>query len=391
MDKNRVILLILDSLGIGELSDASDFGDKGANTFKSLCKDGDIKIPNLRRLGIGNIDGIDFLDNEKAPIGAYGKSKELSKGKDTTTGHWELMGIHTKEPFKTYPNSFPKELIKEIESKIGYETLGNEIASGTEIIKRLGQEHIDTKKPIIYTSADSVLQVAAHEEIIPIEELHNICAIIREIMVGEHSVARIIARPFIGEYPNFERTSNRKDLSISPSEKTALNIIIENNKKTLGIGKVGEIFNQEGISNSIKTKDNKDGIDKTIEAIKNSEEDLIFTNLVDFDSKYGHRRDSKGYKEALEYFDTRLDEITGNLKPNDILIITADHGNDPGFKGTDHTREYIPILVYGSKVRKGLNLGEREMFSDIGKTILDILDIKNDLMGNSFKSIVLED
>lgn len=389
---SRVVWMIIDSVGIGELPDAQAFGDKGVNTLGNIVKNHkDIKIPNLRKLGIGNIDGVDFLENVEKPAGAFGKCLEISKGKDTTTGHWEMTGVLVETPFKTFENGFPKEVIEEFEKRVGRKVVGNKPASGTVIIDEYGEHQMKTGDVIVYTSADSVFQIAAHEEIIPLDELYKMCEIAREIMMGDNAVARIIARPFIGKKTGeFVRTSNRRDYSLSPFEKTVLDNIKEEGLDVIGVGKIEDIFNKQGITEAVHTKDNMDGVDETIKYIKQENKGLIFTNLVDFDSKYGHRRDVKGYKEALEEFDSRIPEIIASMKDEDILIINADHGNDPTYKGTDHTREYIPVLVYGKQIKENTNLGIRDSFADIGATVADILGVKITKNGTSFKSQIMK-
>lgn len=385
---SRVIWVIIDSVGIGELPDSKKFGDEGVNTLGNIVKaHNDIKIPNLINLGIGNIDGADFIEGIKSPIGTFGKCSEVSQGKDTTTGHWEMTGVLVETPFKTFENGFPKEIIDEFEKKTGRKVVGNKPASGTAILDEYGEHQMKTGDVIVYTSADSVFQIAAHEEIIPLDELYKMCEIAREIMMGDNAVARIIARPYIGEKVGvFTRTSNRRDYSLNPFEPTVLDNIKEAGLDVIGVGKIEDIFNGQGITEAIHTKDNMDGVDETINYIKKDNKGLIFTNLVDFDSKYGHRRDTKGYKEALEEFDARIPEIIDAMDDEDILIINSDHGNDPTYKGTDHTREYIPVLVYGKNIKEGLNLGIRNSFADIGATVADILNVKMTKNGTSFKT-----
>lgn len=388
---NRIILFVIDSVGIGALPDANNYGDMGANTLGNIIRtQNGINLSNLQKIGLGNIDNIEGLKPINNPIGAFGRSLQLSHGKDTTTGHWEMTGLYLSDPFNTYPQGFPKEIVAEFEKNIGRKILGNKPASGTEIIKELGEEHLKTGYPIVYTSADSVFQIAAHEDIIPLEKLYNMCKIARKIMMGNHAVARIIARPFIGDSGNFIRTSNRRDFSLNPPEKTVLDIAKTNGLDVIGIGKINDIFNGQGITEVIHTEDNMDGIDKTINCLRKDSKGIIFTNLVDFDSKYGHRRDPVGYKEALEEMDKRLPEIFNNMKFNDIIIVTADHGNDPTFKGTDHTREYIPILIYGNHIKNNVNIGTRKTFADIAATISDILNIPRTINGESFKEIILK-
>lgn len=383
----RVIWIVIDSVGIGELPDADRFGDKGANTIENIIKSqGQINMPNLIKLGIGNIDGTKLINKVENPIGAFGKCTEISQGKDTTTGHWEMAGIVVDKPFKTFPDGFPKDIIDEFEQKIGRKVVGNKPESGTVILDEYGEHQMATGDVIVYTSADSVFQIAAHEEVIPLEELYSMCRIAREIMSGDNAVARIIARPYVGDKKgNFERTSNRRDYSVNPFGVTVLDNIKASGQDVIAVGKIEDIFNGVGITEAVHTKDNMDGVDKTIEYIKKDNKGLIYTNLVDFDSKYGHRRDPNGYKKAIEEFDLRLPEIIDSLKEDDILIINADHGNDPTFSGTDHTREYIPLIVYGDKVKKGVNLGIRESFCDIGATVADILNVDKTNCGESFK------
>ncbi|GKZ01945.1 phosphopentomutase [Paraclostridium bifermentans] len=388
---SRVIWMIIDSVGIGALPDSEKFGDVNVNTLGNIVKNyKDIKLPNMLKLGLGNIDGIDSLEGVKSPIGAFGRASEVSKGKDTTTGHWEMTGVLVETPFKTYENGFPKEIIDEFERKTNRKVIGNKPASGTAILDELGEQQMKTGEVIVYTSADSVFQIAAHEEIIPLDELYKMCEIAREIMMGDNAVARIIARPFVGQPGAFERTSNRRDYSLSPFEDTVLDNIKNSNLDVIGVGKIEDIFNKQGITEAIHTKDNMDGVDQTINYMKKENNGLIFTNLVDFDSKYGHRRDVKGYKEALEEFDARIPEILENMEEDDILIINSDHGNDPTYKGTDHTREYIPMLICGKNVKSGLNLGTRSSFADIGATVADLLNVKMPKHGNSFKNDIIK-
>ncbi|WP_270941917.1 phosphopentomutase [Romboutsia lituseburensis] len=388
----RVIWIVIDSVGIGALPDSEKFGDTNVNTLGNIVKTyPDIKIPNLINLGIGNIEGADFIQGTKAPIGAFGKCGELSQGKDTTTGHWEMTGVLVETPFKTFENGFPKEIIDEFESKTGRKVVANKPASGTAILDEYGEHQMKTGDVIVYTSADSVFQIAAHEEIIPLEELYKMCEIAREIMMGDNAVARIIARPYIGDKKGcFTRTSNRRDYSLDPFEPTVLDNIKESDLDVIGVGKIEDIFNGQGITEAIHTHDNMDGVDQTINYMKKDNKGLIFTNLVDFDSKYGHRRDTLGYKKALEEFDLRIPEIIDSMKDEDILIINADHGNDPTYKGTDHTREYIPVIVYGKDVKEGLNLGIRDSFADIGATVADILNVKMPKHGKSFKTEIVK-
>ncbi|SMC17377.1 phosphopentomutase [Clostridium acidisoli DSM 12555] len=381
----RVVLIVLDSVGIGEMPDADLYNDVGSNTIGNISKKvGGLKLPNLEKLGLGNIDGAEGINKTTNPTGVFGKCAEISKGKDTVTGHWEMSGVILEKPLNTYPNGFPSSIINEFEEKIGKKIIGNKVASGTEIIKELGDEHVKTGCPIIYTSADSVFQIAAHEDIITLDELYKMCRIAREMLVGERTVGRIIARPFIGESGNYTRTSNRRDFALDPFGKTMLEYVKEAALNVMAVGKIEDIFNGKGVTEAVHIKNNMDGVDRTIEYIKQQKEGLIFTNLVDFDMLFGHRNDPAGYANALIEFDKRLPEIISSLNEDDILIITADHGCDPTTESTDHSREYIPLLVYGKKLKANVNIGVRDCFCDIGKTVLNALDIKNELPGTSF-------
>lgn len=383
----RVILLILDSVGIGALPDSEAFGDFGVNTLGNIAKHSDrLHLPNLSRLGLGHIDGVDYLERVDTPVGAYGRLAEVSLGKDTTTGHWEIAGLHITEPFKTYPDGFPKHVIDEFTRLTGREILCNKPASGTTVLDELGEEHMKTGKPIIYTSADSVFQIAAHEDIIPLETLYDMCEKSREMLMGEDVVARVIARPFIGQPGSFERTSNRRDYSLSPYAPTILDYLKDSGYAVKAVGKIVDIYNGQGITHDVHTKDNMDGVDHTLSYMKDDFKGMIFTNFVDFDAKFGHRRDVNGYRNALEEIDKRLPEIIAAMKPTDLLMITADHGNDPAYKGTDHTREYVPLMVYGDQVKAGVNLKTRSTFADIAATIAEIFNVKGTGFGTSFLS-----
>ncbi|WP_346896075.1 phosphopentomutase [Clostridium sp. UBA7503] len=390
MDR-KVVLVVLDSVGIGELPDAELYGDKGSNTLGNIAKHvKGFSIPNLEALGIGSIEGVENLIKCENPEGIYGRCSELSKGKDTITGHWEMAGVILETPLQTYPNGFPREIMDEFEAKIGRKTLGNVVASGTAIIEELGEEHIRTGYPIIYTSADSVFQIAANEDVIPLEELYNMCKVAREMLVGDKMVGRVIARPFKGmKKGEFVRTANRHDYALEPFNKTALEYVSEAGLSMAAVGKIKDIFTGKGVTESVSIKDNMDGVDKTLQMMKSHSNGFIFTNLVDFDMKFGHRNDVEGYAKALEEFDDRLPEIKEALRDNDVLIITADHGCDPTTEGTDHSREYVPVLVYGRNLKEDINLGTRNGFCDIGKTVLDLLDIENDLVGKSFKDLIV--
>ncbi|MEG0641066.1 MAG: phosphopentomutase, partial [Clostridium sp.] len=364
---NRVIIIVLDSVGIGELPDASDYKDEGSNTIGNISKtQGGLNIKNLSLLGFANIDGIKGLSKIENPKGSFGRLMEKSKGKDTTTGHFEIAGVIIEKEFPVFPNGFPEIIISEFEEKTGLKVLGNKVASGTEIINELGDEHVLTGNPICYTSADSVFQIAAHESVIPINRLYEICNIARSIMQGENGVSRIIARPFIGSNGEYKRTSNRRDFSLKPPRKTMLDYIKESGLDVIAIGKIEDIYAGCGVTDSVHTVSNSDGVYKTIQYIKSDSRGLIFTNLVDFDMNYGHRNDPLGYKNALEEFDIELEGIVNALKTDDILIITADHGCDPTTSSTDHSREYTPLVIYGDSINEGINIGTRLSFSDIG-------------------------
>ena len=373
----RVIWIVLDSAGAGELPDADKYGDAGADTFGHILKTyPDAKFDNMARLGIFDLDETSFKKSiDEDIIGCYGKAKEMSNGKDTTTGHWEMIGLYTKIPFPTYPDGFPKEIIDEFIEKTNCGGVyGNKVASGTVIIKEYGDEHMETGYPIVYTSADSVFQIAASEEKVGLEKLYFMCETARKILQGKHNVGRVIARPFIKTENGYERTTNRHDYALNPDNDNVLVHLKDNNVNTYAVGKIGDIFNNVGISEGVHTNGNTDGMNKTIEYMDKVDEGLIFTNLVDFDMKYGHRRDTEGYKKALEEFDSWLGEkLMPKLSDEDIVIINADHGCDPTYKGTDHTREYIPVLIYGKAIKQGVNLGVINSFADIGKTIEEYL------------------
>ena len=391
----RAIIIVLDSVGIGALPDAADFGDAGSNTLVNIKKARpETSLPNLCALGLGNIQGeeIELLGKVDVPKGAFGKMGEMSIGKDTTTGHWEIAGIITKEPFPTYTeNGFPAEVIKAFEEAIGTKCIGNYAASGTVIIQDLGPEHVKTGYPIVYTSADSVFQIAAHEEVIPVEKLYEICEKARKILTGKHGVARVIARPFIGnEAEGFTRTKNRKDFSLEPTGVTILDLAKEKGMEVVAIGKIEDIFEHRGMTKADHTTNNADGIEKTIQYMKEDFGGILFTNLVDTDMIYGHRNDVEGYASALEYFDSKLQEILSLMKEEDILFITADHGCDPTTDSTDHSREYVPVLVYGSQVKANTDLGIRRTFADLGQTISDYLELGAEFEAKSFLQDILK-
>ncbi|MFU0825814.1 phosphopentomutase [Clostridium sp.] len=389
---DRVIWIVLDSVGMGALPDAEKYGDVGANTIGNISKAlGGLNIPNMERLGLGNIDGIVGVNKTDRPTGCYGRFGEMSNGKDTTTGHWEMVGIYSEQAFPTYPNGFPKEIIDTFEKAVGRKVIGNKPASGTVIIEELGEEHIKTGDLIVYTSADSVFQIAAHEDVVPLKELYSICEKARNILVGEHAVARVIARPFIGEKGNFTRTPNRRDFSLVPPYNTVLDNLKSSNLNVMAVGKIEDIFSGKGITEAVHTKDNMDGVDKTLDYMKEDKKGLIFTNLVDFDMKWGHRNDVKAYGKGLEDFDARLPEILSAMKDTDILFITADHGCDPTTPGTDHTREYVPFLAYGKPLKENVNLGTRNSFADMGQTVAEIFNVEKISYGESFLKEILND
>lgn len=391
---NRVIWIILDSVGMGELPDAADFDDVGTNTLIHVAeKHGGLKLPNMIRLGLGNIDGMRVLERDNSPVGCYGKMAELSNGKDTTVGHWEMTGIYSKNRFPTYPDGFPEKIIDKFIEMTGVPgVLGNKVASGTEIIQELGDEHMQTKKPIIYTSADSVFQIACHEDVYTPEELYEMCRKARELLKGEDEVARVIARPFIGNSSKegFKRTANRRDFSKLPDENNLLVKMKKNGINVAAVGKIEDIFAKQGITEAVHTKDNMDGMDKTLDFMDKIDTGLIFTNLVEFDSKWGHRNDYEGYAQGLEAFDNRLIEVIEKMKPGDLLIINADHGCDPTTKGTDHTREYVPLLVYGNGIKENVNLKTLKTFADVGQTIAEIFGIDKLSIGTSFLEKLLK-
>ncbi|KUK53385.1 MAG: Phosphopentomutase [Desulfotomaculum sp. 46_296] len=388
---SRVTLIVLDSAGVGALPDADRYGDEGSNTFLNCAKEaGGLYLPNLARLGLGNILNLPGVPPAVQPAGAYGKMAELSPGKDTTTGHWEIAGLILDKPFPLYPNGFPPELISGFEERIGRPVLGNKPASGTVIIEELGPEHMRTGSPIVYTSADSVFQIAAHEEIIPLEELYWMCGIARELLCGEHAVGRVIARPFVGRPGNFRRTAGRHDYSLAPIGTTLLDMLIERGFAVLAVGKIEDIFAGKGITRAVHTVNNMDGVDQTIKMMQGSEQGLIFTNLVDFDMVYGHRNDVRGYADALEAFDRRLPEISSFMRDNEVLIITADHGCDPTTPGTDHTREYVPLLAAGAPVLPGINLRIRETFADLAASVAEMFWFGMP-SGRSFAGQILKD
>jgi phosphopentomutase len=367
------------------MPDAEKFGDVGANTIGNVSKVvGGLNLSNMTKLGLGNIEGIAGVEKCETPLGCYARFREASNGKDTTTGHWEMGGVVSEVAFPTYPNGFPKDLIEKFEDLTGRKVIGNKPASGTAILDELGEEQMKNGSVIVYTSADSVFQIAAHEEVVSLNELYKICEIAREMLKGEHAVARVIARPFIGKPGDFTRTPNRRDFSLMPPHDTVLNKIKNNGLDVIAVGKIEDIFCGQGITEAIHTKDNMDGVDKTLEYMKKDNRGLIFTNLVDFDMKWGHRNDFKAYANGLEEFDVRLKEIIDSMKESDILFITADHGCDPTMPGTDHSREYVPFLAYGKRLRENVDLGTRTSFADMGQTVAEILSVEKIKNGESF-------
>ncbi|MBC9784869.1 phosphopentomutase [Heliobacterium chlorum] len=384
MRNKRVILIVLDSVGIGELPDAGRYGDEGSNTLGNIAQAvGGLKLPHLGRLGLGRITPIEGVSPAASPTGAFGKMAERAPGKDTTTGHWELAGVTLEKPFPTYPEGFPQVVIDAFEQAIGRKCLGNVAASGTEIIERLGSEHMHTGYPIVYTSADSVFQIAAHEEVIPLEELYRYCQIARDILTGDHAVGRVIARPFVGGPGSFTRTTNRHDYSLKPPGRLIFDVVKEAGQDVAAVGKIYDIYAGQGITKRVTTKSNMEGIDQTLSFMRDVDRGMIVTNLVDFDMLYGHRNDTERYARALEDFDQRLPEIHDALQEGDLLILTADHGCDPTTPSTDHSREYVPVILAGSAVPAGTDLGVRNTFADVGETALAWLDLPSLGVGES--------
>lgn len=379
----RVFLIVLDSVGIGEMPDAAAYGDAGSNTILAASKNPYFSMPNMRKLGFFNIDGVNIGEKEAHPEGAVARMTEVSKGKDTTIGHWEIAGVISNSPLPTYPNGFPKEIIDEFSKRTGRGVLCNKPYSGTDVIRDYGEEHMKTGDLIVYTSADSVFQIAAHEDIVPVETLYEYCSIARKMLQGEHGVGRVIARPFIGEPGNFTRTTRRHDFSLQPPKTTMLDQLSANGFSVLSVGKIIDIFAEKGITEYVRTTGNEDGINKTLDYMKKDFEGLCFTNLVDYDMLYGHRNDVEGYAKALTYFDERLPELLAAMRDEDVLMITADHGCDPSTPSTDHSREYTPFVVYGKPVKAGENYGTRESFSDIAATILSYFGLTPECAGTA--------
>lgn len=385
---NRIFIIVMDSVGIGEAPDAVLFGDQGANTLGHIAERmNGLRMPNLSKLGLGNISEIKGVEKTEQPSAFYTKMKEASTGKDTMTGHWEIMGLNISRPFQVFPNGFPNALIKELEAKTGRSVIGNKPASGTVILDELGEEHMKTGALIVYTSADSVLQIAAHEEIVPLTELYKICEIAREMtLADEYKVGRVIARPFIGMPGQFKRTTNRHDYALKPFNRTVMDELKDADYDVLAIGKISDIFDGQGVTQSLRTVSNMDGMDKLLETIHQDFTGLSFLNLVDFDALFGHRRNPLGYGQALEEFDARMPDMLEQLTENDLLMITADHGNDPIHHGTDHTREYVPLLVYSKRFSEGRELPIRQTFADIGATVADNFNVKMPAYGKSMLS-----
>ena len=385
---NRILLIVLDGAGIGEMPDASEWGDVGSDTLGHILESRALQLPNLQRYGLGNVRPLENVAPLAQPEGSYGRCALKSNGKDTTTGHWEMAGIILQQGFPTYPNGFPQSILDRFVKETGVPgVLGNFAASGTEIIKDLGDEHVKTGKPIVYTSADSVFQIAAHEETIPLDRLYEICETARAILDGEHKVGRVIARPFLGQPGSFYRTENRHDYAVPPPSANLLPALKDEDLDVVCVGKIASIYDSMGVTEDLKAKNNQQSIDQTIHALEQKTRGLIFTNLVDFDMLYGHRRDTEGYARALEHFDSSLPAIEKAMNDDDLMILTADHGNDPTFPGTDHTREYAPLLVYGKTARPGVDLGTRGSLSDIGQTIAENFGLKL-TAGESFLSAI---
>ncbi|MFC2948253.1 phosphopentomutase [Virgibacillus sediminis] len=384
----RIFLVVMDSVGIGEAPDAEKFNDKGADTLGHIAEHmGGLNMPNMGALGLSNIREIQGIDKANLPKAHFTKMEEASNGKDTMTGHWEIMGLNIEQPFRTFPDGFPNELIQELEERSGRKIIGNKPASGTAILEELGQEHMETGSLIVYTSADSVLQIAAHEEIVPIEEQYRICEMARELTLDEkYMVGRVIARPFVGNPGAFQRTSNRHDYALKPFGRTVMNELADGGYDVIALGKISDIYDGEGVTEAIRTADNEDGMSKLVASMKKDFTGLSFLNLVDFDAKYGHRRDPQGYGNALEAFDARLPEVFEQLQEEDLLIITADHGNDPVHHGTDHTREFVPLLVHHKGIDSGEELPIRKTFADIGATVAQNFNVKMPEFGTSFLS-----
>lgn len=386
----RAFWIVLDSAGIGKAPDAAQFGDESSNTWKTCYDSGNLNIPNMEKLGIYHIDEMDYGDKSGEVIGCYGRLHEKSQGKDTTIGHWEMAGVVSPKPFPVYPDGFPEEVLEEFTKKTGRKVLCNKPYSGTEVIHDYGQEHVKTGDLIVYTSADSVFQIAAHEDVVPVEQLYEYCRIARKILMGDHAVARVIARPFIGEYPNYTRTDRRHDFSLVPPRPTILDQLKAAGKDVIGVGKIYDIFAGQGLTETTPNHGNDKNMEKVFELQKKDFDGLCYINLVDFDMIYGHRRNIPGYTEALNKFDIDLEKFIEGMSEEDVLFITADHGCDPGYKGTDHTRESVPLLCYGTPLKQGVNIGTRDSYADIAATIADLFQISYEGDGVSFANEILK-
>jgi phosphopentomutase len=386
--KRRAIVIVCDGLGVGEAPDAAAFGDAGTRTLQHILRDGTPVIPHLTRLGLLHTMYGEAPAGLPAPTGAFGRLAEASAGKDSTTGHWELMGLTVPVPFPLYPEGFPPEVVEPFEHAVGKKVLHNGPASGTEVIKQYGEEHMRTGRPILYTSGDSVFQIAAHEEVVPVETLYRWCEIARGMLVGAHRVGRVIARPFVGRPGTFTRTHRRRDYAVPPDGPTLLDELKSSGRRVYGIGKIEDLFSGRGLAEAVHTESNRDGLEKTVAALSNRDDDFVFTNLVDFDTKYGHRNDPKGYARALEEMDAFVPALLSGLREGDVLMITADHGGDPSDVSTDHTREFVPMVAAGPRVRAGVDVGSRATFADLGATVADYLGVPP-LGGASFLSAIL--
>ncbi len=388
---NRVILIVLDGVGVGSAPDAAAYGDEGVHTLAHVAEAaGGLHVPNLEALGLGHLSVLAGVRRTGQPDGCFGRMAALSRGKDSTTGHWEMTGVVLEKPFPTYPNGFPPDIIGSFQQAIGRKTLGNYAASGTTIIQEMGGQHLLTGSPIVYTSADSVFQIAAHERVIPADQLYGMCRTARRILVPPHQVARVIARPFSGEPGAFVRTDGRRDFSIEPTAPTLLDVLKADGYPVIGIGKIDDLFKGRGLTRAVPAKSDAAAMEETLRALKSVPRGLIFSNLIEFDMLYGHRNDAAGCARAVQAFDARLPDIIGGMQPDDLLCITADHGNDPTRPGTDHTREYVPLLVYGARVARGVNLGTRKSFADLGQTIAEALGSKRLAWGESFLHVVMQ-
>ena len=387
-NKKRVFLIVLDSFGIGEMPDAKKYGDEGSNTLAAIVKSKKYKTPNLEKLGLFNIEGVDCKEDVENPQASFARLAESSNGKDTTTGHWEMAGIISEKPFPTFPNGFPEDFLEEYSKRVGRKILCNKPYSGTEVIKDYGREHLETGALIVYTSADSVFQVAGHEDVISLEELYRCCEIAREMLQGDLGVGRVIARPFVGKEGSFERTRNRHDYALDPTGPIVMDDLVKNGFDSIGVGKIYDIFAGKSVEESYKMEDNIDGMNITLDLCDKDFNGLCFVNLVDFDMIYGHRNDVDGYANAASEFDKQLGQMMDKLREDDIVIITADHGCDPSTESTDHSREYVPMIIFGDKIKSGVDLKTRNTFADIGKTVADIFGIESPIPGTSFYKAV---